>query len=427
MLFVIRENYQFYFLFLPVFFISAIVLPASSLIVLAGALTLFLYKERTDLIVATFIVIIVMGDNLWDMFAIFKISRIVILLFTLIISWRIMVYKERGVDTRIIYFLPFWVVALISSLLYSNSYLDSITRVFSYLFLVISVFTFFRYAYRNKRELVKEQIFVVTALILLISWAGIFSPLRSLFYFSNRFMGIFGNPNTMSLFIIMMYPMIGNINFDHTRISNVGKNLLLGLLIISVLLTGSRNGTISLMIYILGKIFLQKGISGKTISISISCIALLALLNFRAISTSIPMLKNYARVETLENSTASGRTLVWAVAVNQIKSKPWLGGGLNFTGTYFGDFKEQHELVGRYWNSVWNSYLAILLETGGLGLVGYIFFLSGLLRKTMRNPLVYPFLVAALFSAIFESWMISSLNVCTALFLFNFIILSDRD
>jgi O-antigen ligase len=68
---------------------------------------------------------------------------------------------------------------------------------------------------------------------------------------------------------------------------------------------------------------------------------------------------------------------------------------------------------------VHNSFLALWLNTGIIGLILWIFaFLRTISKAMTRSYMTLPFFYAVLFSAFFEPWLMGSLNPYTITFLF---------
>jgi O-antigen ligase len=139
-----------------------------------------------------------------------------------------------------------------------------------------------------------------------------------------------------------------------------------------------------------------------------------ATLNIGAIVESFG-LSSYLRTESLED--ASGRTEVWAVAIEEIKNQPWLGKGILYDNHFINYYGERHigEIRARHWYGIWNSYLSLLLNVGILGVVAFSFFWYKMFALSQMKIIRLAFLMLCLFSAISESWMAASMNAFTPL------------
>lgn len=390
------------------------------LLVLLGGLILFTQRRRYDLIIVTFIVILIFSDNLNPSFDFFKNMRILILLYAVLLSVPVLMQYEKGFDRRILYFFPFFIVGFIASYFYSPDLSASIIRDISYFLLVIAMFTFFRFAYRQLPESLSENLLVILMIAYGVSFMGIFPPLNSSFFVGSRLSGLMGNPNGLALLSVMSYPMVDYLESTNKTISGKAIKLLKILIVACIFFTGSRNGLISIFIYIVLRTLFTSGMVAKIFSVLAIVVALMVLMNLQTILQSVPELQDYTRSKTIED--ASGRVQVWAVAMDEIQRNPWIGNGNYYYNIYFDEYARMYGLVARQWFGVWNSYLAFLLDSGFIGLVAYAIFLFGLIKYSRSWQRSIPFLGAALFSAIFETWLVASLNAFTPMFLLYFVI-----
>lgn len=423
MLTIIKQNSTFYLIFLPLLIISSIfVVPVAMALIVVGSFY-FIYKEKYEYVITLFILIIVLGDNLWPMFKSYGILRIVELVLISIFSAIIVFRYDKGVDKRILYFFPFFLVSLFSSFGFSPEVASSMARAISYLLLIFSVFTYFRFVYQDRGQLLYENIIVIITVIYTVSLLGLLTPYREMFFYGSRLKGLFGNPNSMALFSIFTYPIIDIFYYPDSSIKENQIRWVKFLIIVSVILTGSRTGMASLFIYYLLRNFYTRGFTGRVFSILVGIGVVLLIFNLDVIAQYTP-LKDFFRMDTL--NTASGRTVVWNVALEQIKDSPWLGNGDYYYQIFFNNYQAVHHLTGALWFSVWNSYLAFMMDTGIIGLIAYLFFIFGIVKTNNNLRIVLPFLGVALLSAMFESWMVSSLNAYTTLFLFYFVIVYEN-
>lgn len=421
---VLKRNSTFYFLFLPVLIVGTIVFKYGGLLILLAGLIFFSLKRRYDLIIITFIVVLIFSDNLNPEFDFFKNMRILILLYSLVLSLSIIIVYEKGFDRRILFFLPFFGIGFYSSYVFSPDLSSSIIRDISYFILVITIFTFFRYTYQKEKEELTENLILLMYLVFGTSLIGILPGLNSFFFVGDRLSGLMGNPNGLALLSIMCFPLVDYLDAKNETIPAPVFKFLKLLILVCLFLTGSRNGLISLFIYVVLHALLAGGLFEKYVAVLAIVASLIVFINLQSILQSVPELQDYTRAQTLEN--ASGRVQVWAVAMQEIERNPWVGNGNYYYNIYFDNYARMYGLVARQWFSVWNSYLAILLDAGMLGLLAYLFFLIGVILFGGNFKWVVPFVTMALFSAVFESWLVASLNAITPMFLFYFIVTQNE-
>jgi O-antigen ligase len=380
----------------------------------------FIVKKRFDYVIILFLLTLIMANNRSPVFASYEPLRALFAVVLFLLSGFI-VFREKGVDPRVMYFLPFFAVALISSFLFSPVMIHSVFRVISYLFLVVAVFVLIKYLLMEEQFELYEQLLLLLYIIFLVSLVGrVIYP--AVFLISGRLNGALGNPDGLGLFCVVSYILTDQFKVKDSRFSERSIFFLKLLIIIALFLSGSRTSLVGLGIYILLTVFLFRGFSGRSIATLLIVGAVLAIVEIRPLVHFFPFMKSFVRVQSL--STASGRNLVWPVAVNEIYRQPWLGGGFTYYHYYMGHFARSHGLKGVYWYSVWDSYLAMLLDTGIIGLLAYFFFIYGVIRRSARFVIILPFLAAMIFTAVFESWAVSSLNAATPFFLLIFVIIS---
>ncbi len=420
MLNVIWDNAVFYLLFIPIFIGCSFLLPLAPLAVGAAGVIWFVMKSRYDYVMLIFLLTLILANNKSPIFDGYESLRIIFIGGLLALSI-ILVFKNKGLDKRIFYFIPFFVVGLISSFFFSPTMIGSVFRVISYLILVISIFVFIKYLMESPEYQLYDQLLLIIGFTLIVSLiGGVLYP--SVFLISGRLNGVLGNPNFLGLFCVFAYPYIDHFRVEGSTISERSILILKGILILCLFLTGSRNGYASFAIYIIGTVFIFRGFSGKSLAIALGLGAFIALVQLENLVSLFPFLGKLVRPETLE--TASGRGIVWPIAIAEIYRQPWLGGGFEYYSYYMANFAQRHGLKGVYWYGVWNSYLAILLDTGIAGLLSYFYFIYGVIRHSTRFLLVLPFLGMVIFTGMFEAWAVSSLNPITPLFLMFFAVIS---
>ena len=118
------------------------------------------------------------------------------------------------------------------------------------------------------------------------------------------------------------------------------------------------------------------------------------------------------RVDHLDNG--SGRLIAWTYAWSEIQKHYFiLGRGFSFEEYLFSLKQDWFEVRGHI-GSVHNSFLAVWLNTGIIGLICFVYgILTNFIRAAKVNPLAFPCMFAIIFSNMFESWLQASLNPFT--------------
>lgn len=230
-----------------------------------------------------------------------------------------------------------------------------------------------------------------------------------------RFKGLMGDPNYFSILQICAIAYFININ----NIKSSLRYVFIFFLLISILVSGSKTGVITLIMYFLvlkpiDNLFNIK-IKYKTIILSIFIIIFLILiipyLSYKIdrmliyASERIPALNRISVIftdfNTAVSGSGSGRDLTWSIALKMIELSPLIGIGV---GTYTG-------LSNQYWNVntvAHNTYLQLSVEWG-LPLVMifffYVFIIIGKVsfiqdKRTEQNiilrDMIFAFLIGSL-------------------------------
>lgn len=186
-----------------------------------------------------------------------------------------------------------------------------------------------------------------------------------------RFKGFMGDPNYFSILQICAIAYFSNVN----KIKNSLRYIFIFFLLLSILVSGSKTGVITLIMYLLVlkpiDNILNINIKYRTIILRILFIILIIfmipLLSYKFdslliyVSDRIPALKRITVIFTDFNNavsgSGSGRNQTWSIALKMIELSPLIGIGV---GTYTG-------LSNQIWNVntvAHNTYLQLSVEWG---------------------------------------------------------------
>lgn len=231
-------------------------------------------------------------------------------------------------------------------------------------------------------------------------------------HINGRFRGLLGNPNGLGIYTsLILLSFLVTKDLLPNLFNREDMMLIIGSAGISLLLSGSRNSIVTVLIFILSRYIFK-----KSITLGIITFILFALLyqivdfNVEQIILSLG-LGNFFRVDTLKNG--SGRLVAWEFAFLQIKESIYLGRGINYTEWIYAKYFAYLNKLGHQ-GAAHNAYLTIWLDTGLLGLISYLTGLFALfIRLAKSYSAAIPLLFAILFSNQFESWITASLNPFT--------------
>ncbi|MUU77876.1 O-antigen ligase family protein [Winogradskyella endarachnes] len=362
---------------------------------------------QIETLLLVFLIIFIFGDNYKNVLSFAQNSRFVILGISLLILFRYNLLQS----IEAIYILPFSIIATFITYFNSNFGMEAVLRGVSYFLVALVVFkiTFLLIDYNAKRfyNLLVTILSIYFALNLFV----FFVPFIGEIYIKGRFMGLMANPNGLAMVSLISYGIIDVIKKIELS-SFKGRYLTifkLGLLIL-IVLSGSRTAIFSLLIYeIIIRLLKYRLLLFVVLLLIIYIYGISASLNINSVIDSLG-LSSFLRTESLED--ASGRTEVWAVAVEEIKNQPWLGKGMLYDSYFINSYADRFigEVRARHWSGIWNSYLSLLLNVGVIGLLAFSFFWYKMFALSQMKIVRFAFLLLCLFSAISESWMAASMN-----------------
>jgi O-antigen ligase len=383
------------------------------------AVSVLLLKRRAmyaELILG-FILILVLSDS-WQPELQFakKVKDIYLILLTLFFFFDRKEFRIRG--TFIGPFIPFLIWSVFQ--IFSHPVISiSAQKTLSYglIFLVAPAY-FFKVFEDYGRVFLKDYAMMVA--LLLIAGLALYIVFPDKVLVGSRYSGVLGNPNAIGLFCTVFFILFQSavIKFPDLFSRNE-KVFIYGLIAISVLLSGSRNTILSIALCMFFTRFYK--ISpwlGTFIVIVIAVIYQMVMTNLPEILQSLGLAKAL-RADTLESG--SGRLVAWTFAWNLINSsfhQFMFGRGFGFDEYIFIQNYSFLVKLGHI-GGVHNSYLALWLNTGIIGLILWLIgFFRTIVKAIPKSYTALPITYAVMFSGFFEAWLMGSLNPYTITFLF---------
>ena len=247
-------------------------------------------------------------------------------------------------------------------------------------------------------------------------------------YIGDRFRGFFGNPNGMALFCYLVFMLM--VVVSHVRpelFSTVSKIFIHSVLIYYIITCGARTSLVSTLMFILFIQFFRISVLLGFISF-ISFIGISEILtnNLPAIIEALG-LQEYMRVDTIADG--SGRYIAWAYAWELITTKGFFFFGGGFDNEYYLMYAARHYLSALgHQGGVHNTYLALWLNTGIVGLVLFLRSLVLVFIKASKNTSIsMAILFSLLFSILYESWLAGSLSPYATMLLVILTIVSESE
>lgn len=406
----LKENAQFLLLCL-VWIVTGILIPETALILVPVSLLLLRNKGMYTEIVLTILLINYLSDNRHYEFEFAAIAKG----YVLILAAAFVFFNPRNfpVRSKIIYpYIPFFLLAF--ALFPRNpDPVISFQKTLSFFLIIAAIPNYFLRQLEVEKETFLKKFIWLGTLLYITGFMMIFILPSDWTFLVGRYTGLLGNPNGVGNFSTCFFLLI-SVSLYHfpDMFSRNEKIIIYGSLVLSILLSSSRNCIFSLGIFLFFSRFYR-------ISPWIGfVIVILSAVLFQVINDNLPAiilnlgLGGYLRVEHLNDG--SGRLIAWSFAWDHIQKYYFLlGRGFAFEEWLF---NMNHDWLSRlgHVGMVHNTYLAVWLNTGIIGLIFFLFAISYNFIKAARiNPLAFPCFFAILFSTSFESWFQASLNPFT--------------
>ncbi|MEO8590196.1 MAG: O-antigen ligase family protein [Flavobacteriales bacterium] len=420
----LREDWQFIAL---VFLWVAVAVFTGPIIYAFLPLSVFFMKSR-DMwaeLVFGFLIILVLSDITGEFvhMRVFKSAKNMYIAALAIIF---LLERQRFVPFSQVFtiFLPFFIYSLFP-LVFSNSMVVAVQKTLSYALMYLVVPNYVLYNFRRIGWPFFRNLMFFMAAILLAGWfAHYYGTFYS--YVGGRFRGIFGNPNGMAIYCYLTIVLLTVlISLNRQLFSRNEKILLYGVIGFFLIYSGSRSSLTATMIFLLfNRFFARSPFLGFIGLVFFIGAAEVVSSNLEGIITALG-LQEYFRLKTLEDG--SGRYFAWAFAWGYVQRYFVFGGGF-----------ANDEVIMRYnrfylWSmghqgGVHNSYLSFWLDTGIVGLLTFLrsFFLL-FFKASRLVPMSLAVMFSVLFSIMYESWLIGSLNPYTIVLLVIMTVVSEEE
>lgn len=324
-------------------------------------------------------------------------------------------------------FIPFFIYSVFP-ILNALSMPNSAQKTLSYVLLYMVVPNYVLYNYRRDgwaflRNLVHFMLFIMV-LQVVVPWV---SP-HAHSYIGDRFRGTFGNPNALAIFAYLFAVLFFTVSqLNVTLFDRWTKVLAYGLTAYLLIKAGSRTSVVStLMFFVLVRFFRISPILGF-----VSFVAMLG--GYELVQSNITTivsylgLQDYLRVDSIEDG--SGRYFAWGFAWQKLNEYGFFmfGGGFGTDERVMYKYHEYLNSMGHQ-GGIHNSYLTLWFNTGIVGLILYFRgFLLLFFKSNKRVVFSFAIMFSVLFSVLYESWLVGSLNPFTIVLLIIATIISEEE
>ncbi|MEZ4924472.1 MAG: O-antigen ligase family protein [Crocinitomicaceae bacterium] len=317
----------------------------------------------------------------------------------------------------LVYFIPFFVIISIG-LTKSHELSAAIQRTFSYLLMYAMIPVYIKKLHIDWGQFFWTSLFTYIIGMLSIGvLLGFAIPDIGILEGSDRFKGIFGNPNGAGFFSAIVFILWLILEeFQLIKLSSKERWYTLIILTTSVIWCGSRNSLLTVIIFYVALRLIKINWFVAVIGIMSFVIFSEYIFYFLVEVISFFGLGDFFRIDTLEEG--SGRYVAWSFAWSEIvRNYFFIGGGFGAGEYYMHINYAKLSLLGHQ-GGIHNSYLSFWFDSGLLGLIAFFGALLRLLLKSMKqNYIALAFAAALFFNLSYESWLIASLNPFTIMFL----------
>jgi len=420
----VKENSQFYMLIL-IWVIAGIIAPELAMVVIPLTLMLLKNKGRYAEIIVAFAILLYFSDNRKHEFAFAGKTKDI----ALVLVSAFVMFDSKQFFSKSKFWYPFAAFFAVASISMFRNPLPMLafqkTLSFALMFIYIPNYFTREIAIDRGERMLKLWIWSGTLLYVVALGLSRILP-ENYTYLVGRYNGLLGNPNGIGSFSTVFFIMIMLTLQKHPKMFTKPQLVLIfGSLILSVLMSGSRNCIFSILIFLFFSRFYK--ISYWVGFVIVIVVAIL----FQIINENLPAIINafglgdYFRVDHLEDG--SGRLIAWTFGWQEIQNNFMLGRGFSYEETLFEENKYWLNDLGHL-GGVHNTFLALWLNTGIIGLIVYLIgFFKNFFKAASVNYMALPTMFAILFSCMFEAWFQGSLNPFTIIAILNITLLQHVD
>lgn len=391
-------------------------------------LSVFYFKSR-DLwpeLLFGMLLVLVLSDMEKDMFPVMKVFKDAKNFYVLAISMLLLLETKRFAPLSSVFniFLPFFVYALVP-LVFSNALFTSIQKTVSYGLMFLIVPNFVLYGFRRQGWVFLRNLVFFMTLILLFGF--VVNAIDYEFaHVAGRFRGLFGNPNGMAIYCYLLLMLASVVNALNKDLFSFRERLVVfGTIIYFLIMSGSRASLASsAMFLIFHRFFAYSALLGLVGLVFMILAVEVVSSNLEALIGALG-LEKYFRLETLEEG--SGRYFAWEFAWGHVQRFFVFGGGFANDENIMRRYRVYLEQQGHQ-GGVHNTYLSMWLN---VGIVGLLIFLRSLFLLFFKASKLVPMSLAIMFSVLFslmyESWLVGSLNPYTIVLLMIMTVVTEPE
>lgn len=425
MLKMLRDEYQF--LALGLIWVLAAVFAGPVVFALLPLSVFFIRsREMWPEMFFGFLLVLVLSDVAKDAFISMNVFKSAKNTYIVVLAVVFFLHREHFAPYARVFdiFLPFFLFSIIP-LVFSNTILIGIQKTLSYALLYLIVPNYVLYNFRRSGWHFFRNLIWFMVIILL---AGLITYLYGDWYshVNGRFRGLFGNPNGLGIFCYLTLVLVTvAISINRDLFSFYQKVFIYGVILYFLFASGSRASTTSVLIFmVFHRLVARSPFLGFVLFLAAIGVGEVVSSNLPAIVEALG-LEKYFRLRTLESG--SGRYFAWEFAWTHIQEYFVVGGGFGndefiFRKHRFYLWRMNHQ------GGVHNSYLSFWLDVGIVGLLIYLrSFLLMFIKASKAVPMSLAVMFSTLFSIMYESWLVGSLNPFTIVLLTTMTMVTEEE
>jgi len=421
-----KENLQLYSILL-VLLLTGMLAGKIVLVVLPAMMFLMVRKRMYEELFIGYFFILILSDSLSPSLTFAKDAKNIYAALLAVLFW----FNRddfKPFSTLYKLYIPFFVFSFFTMYTSINEpfILVSMQKTVSYFLAFIIVPNFFLKLYRDNGEQFLRRLIFFCFTTLLAGFILKFTNSDVAFLESGRYRGVMGNPNGLGIYSFLMFVVFYLVNdFFPALFSKRERWIIYIFILVSIVLTDSRNAIVALFIFYLFSRFYKGSVFLGVI------LSLIALVAAQVISTNLTAivlylkLGNLFRISTLEDG--SGRYVAWEFAWKQIQKNFFVGKGFGYNEYYM---RQNYGFLSKlgHQGGIHNSFLTFWMDQGLIGLLIYLFcYVLIFIKAAGKTKLALPIMFSISFTALFESWLVGSLSAYAFLAMIIYTFITSED
>lgn len=384
-------------------------------------------KDMNEELLLGFFFILILSDSLEDRLYFAKnLKNIYVSLLAVFVFMDLKSFQPINKLYKI--FIPFSLFSFFTMFLSINEsfFFISVQKTTSYLLIFFIVPNFIDKLYREQKEYFFRNFLLFAFTSLIFGFILRYFAFDVAYIESGRYRGIMGNPNGLGIVCILIFIVFFIVNDFYPLLFPRGERIFFySVILYSIILTGSRNAILAIIIFLLfQRFFSLSPFLGFIFFLIFIIVSEIISNNLTTIILALG-LGDFFRVRTLEEG--SGRYIAWVFAWEQIQNNFFVGKGFAYNEYYM---RQHYHELGKlgHQGGIHNSFLTFWMDQGLVGLLIYLrSFILMFIKASKKTKYAFPIMFAIIFTAIFESWLVGSLSAYAFLAMFIFTLINSEE